>query len=155
MDNQGPTVYYREFCSVLCGSLVGRGVCGRMWKSLSLVWFFCDPMDYTVHGILQARILEWVAFPFSTQGLNPGLLHCRWILYQLSHKGSPGILEWVADPFSRGSSLPRNQTGVSCIAGGFFTNWVMREAVKFVGSRKIIRSRRKVKHCGRLLFFPF
>ena len=27
----------------------------------------CDPMDYTVHGILQARILEWVAFPFSRQ----------------------------------------------------------------------------------------
>ena len=26
----------------------------------------CDPMDYTVHGILQARILEWVAYPFST-----------------------------------------------------------------------------------------
>ena len=26
----------------------------------------CDPTDYTVHGILQARILEWVAFPFST-----------------------------------------------------------------------------------------
>ena len=25
----------------------------------------CDPMDYTVRGILQARILEWVAFPFS------------------------------------------------------------------------------------------
>ena len=25
----------------------------------------CDPMDYTVYGILQARILEWVAFPFS------------------------------------------------------------------------------------------
>ena len=25
----------------------------------------CDPVDYTVHGILQARILEWVAFPFS------------------------------------------------------------------------------------------
>ena len=53
----------------------------------------CDPMDYTAHGILQARILEWVAFPFSrgifpTQGSNPGLLHCREILYQLSHKGS-------------------------------------------------------------------
>ena len=25
----------------------------------------CNPVDYTVHGILQARILEWVAFPFS------------------------------------------------------------------------------------------
>ena len=28
---------------------------------------------------------------FPTQGLNPGLLHCRWILYQLSHKGSPTV----------------------------------------------------------------
>ena len=65
---------------------------------------------------------------FPTQGLNPGLLHCRWILSQLSHKGSPRILEWVAYPFSDGSSWARNQTGVSCIAGGFFTNWVMNEA---------------------------
>ena len=32
---------------------------------------------------------------FSTQGSNPGLLHCRWILYQLSHQGSPEILKWV------------------------------------------------------------
>ena len=57
-----------------------------------------------------------------TQGSNPGLRHCRQILYQLSHKGSPRILEWVAYPFSRGSSRPRNQTGVSCIAGTFLTN---------------------------------
>ena len=28
-------------------------------------WTICDTMDYTVHGILQARILEWVAFLFS------------------------------------------------------------------------------------------
>ena len=34
------------------------------WKSLSHVWLY-DPMAYTVHGILQVRILEWVAFPFS------------------------------------------------------------------------------------------
>ena len=33
---------------------------------------------------------------FPTQGWNPGLPHCRWILYQLSHQGSPKILEWVA-----------------------------------------------------------
>ena len=64
----------------------------------------------------------------STQGLNPGLPHCRPILYQLSHKGSPRILEWVAYPFSSESSWPRNQTRVSCIAGGFFTNWAIREA---------------------------
>ena len=42
------------------------------------------------------------------------------------HQGSPRILEWVAYPFSRGSSQPRNQTRVSCIAGRFFTNWAMR-----------------------------
>ena len=52
-----------------------------------------NPMDYTVHGILQTRILEWVAFPFS-----------------------------------RGSSHPRDQTQVTCIAGGFFTSWATREA---------------------------
>ena len=58
---------------------------------------------------------------FPTQGSNPGLPYCKQILYQLSHKGSPRILEWVAIPFSGGSSQPRNWTGVSCIAGGFFT----------------------------------
>ena len=52
----------------------------------------CDLMDYTVHGILQARILQWVAFPFS----------------------------W-------GSSQPRDQTQVSCLAGGFFINWAYGE----------------------------
>ena len=84
------------------------------------------PLDYTVYGILQARILEWI---FPTQGLNLGLLHCRQILYQLSHKGSPRILGWLAYPFSSGSSWSRNRTGVSCIAGGFFTNWALREAI--------------------------
>ena len=44
-------------------------------------------MDYTDHEILQVRILDWVAIPFS-----------------------------------RGSSQPRDQTQVSCIAGGFFTS---------------------------------
>ena len=55
----------------------------------------CGPMHYTVHGILQARILDWAAFLFS-----------------------------------RGSSQPRNWTTVSCIAGGFFTNWAIRKAPK-------------------------
>ena len=53
----------------------------------------CDPMDSTVHGILQARILKWVGLSllkgiFPTQGWNPGLPHCGWILYKLSHKGN-------------------------------------------------------------------
>ena len=61
----------------------------------------CDPMAYTSPwdspeqntGVGSLSLL-WGIFP--TQGSNPGLPHCRWILYELSHKGSPRILEWVA-----------------------------------------------------------
>ena len=48
---------------------------------------------------------------FPTQGLNPGLLHCRLILYQLSHKGSPRILKWVQ--FSSIQSLSNVQLFVT------------------------------------------
>ena len=68
------------------------------WLCLTL----CDPMDcsppgFTVRGIFPVRIPEWVVFLFSrgifpTQGLNLGLLHCRQILYHLSHQGSPVLL---------------------------------------------------------------
>ena len=69
------------------------------WWSRSVVSDSYDPMDYSlpvssVHGILQARILESLA-----------------------------IL------FARGSSQPRDWTQVSCIAGGFFTNWATRKVV--------------------------
>ena len=68
----------------------------------------CDPMDYTVHGILQARILEWVALPllqgfFPTQGSNPGLPHCRRIFLPAEPQGKPkntgvgslSLLQWI------------------------------------------------------------
>ena len=76
-------------------------------------------------GVGSLSLLQGI---FPTQKSNPGLPHCRWILYQLSHKGSPRTLEWVAYTFSRGSSWPRNQTRVSWIAGRFSTNWAIREA---------------------------
>ena len=181
----------------------------------------CSLPGSSVHGIFQARILEWVAISFSktlfpgflrpeywsgypfpspgdisnprieprsptlqadslpaepqgkskdtgvgslsllqgifpTQKSDQGLLHCRWILYQVSYQGSPKvpwsevkwseshsvasnplwphgllqarILEWVAFPFSRGSSQPRDWTQASRIAGRFFTSWAIREA---------------------------
>ena len=46
-----------------------------------------------------------------TQELNPGLQHCKWILYQLSYKGSPRTLEWVAYPFSSRFSNPGIELG--------------------------------------------
>ena len=65
------------------------------WKSFRHVRLFANPWtDSLVCGILQARVLEWVAIPFS-----------------------------------RGSSRPRNRTGVSCIAGVFFTSWATREDI--------------------------
>ena len=77
-------------------------------------------------GVGSLSLLQGI---FPIQRSNPRLLHCRWILYQLSHKGSPRILEWVAYSFSSGSSQPRNWTRVSCISSGFFTSWATREAL--------------------------
>ena len=98
----------------------------------------CDPMDCSlpgssVHGDSPGKntgvgchaLNQWI---FPTQRLNLGLPYCRWILYILSHQGSPRILEWVAYPFSRGSSPPKNQTRVSWIAGRFFTSWATRDS---------------------------
>ena len=93
----------------------------------------CSPPGSSVHGdspgkntgVGRHALLQEI---FPTQASNPGLLHCRWMLYCLSHQGSPGIPEWVAYPFSMGSFQPRNWTGVSCIAGWFFTGWAAREA---------------------------
>ena len=85
-------------------------------------------------GVGSLSLLQGI---FPTQRSNPGLPHCRWILYQLSHKGSPRIPEWVAYPFSW-SSWPRNWTGVSCIAGGFFTNSAIREALYFIAGSNLL-----------------
>ena len=85
---------------------------------------------YTVHGIPQARTLEWVAFPFSR-----GWTHVS----RIGHKGSQRILKCVAYPFSSGSSRPRNQTGVSYTPGGFFTNWGIRKAPSSHKANTIIR----------------
>ena len=113
---------------------------------------FCSPMDhsppaFTVHGIFQAKILEWVGISFSRGSSRPrDLLHCRWILYCWGTKEACGIYihvrlfatSWtvahkaplsmgfprVAIFYSRGPSWPRDQTHVSCvswIAGSFFT----------------------------------
>ena len=96
---------------------------GGKWKSLNHVnsLRLYSPWNSPGHntGVGSLSFLQGI---FPTQRSNQGLLPCRWILYQLSHKKRPRILEPVAYPFSRGSSQPRNQTGVSCIAGGFFTN---------------------------------
>ena len=112
-----------------------RYVCAVL--SCSVVFDSCNTMDCSppvssVHGDSPGKNtgVDYHTFLhgiFLTQWSNPGLPHCRQILYHLSHQRSPGILEWVAYLFSRGSYRPRNQTRVSCIAGGFFTSWALWE----------------------------
>ena len=113
----------------------GPAACGSRCLVAQSCPTLCHPTDYSppassVHGVLQARILEWVAMSdlsnprmrspalqtdslpaeppgkpkntgvgslsllqriILTQESNQGLLHCRWILYQLSHEGSPQL----------------------------------------------------------------
>ena len=77
-----------------------------MWREMCVLvtqscQTLCDPMDRSpqgssAHGILQARVLGWVAvfsprgWIFRTQGWNLGLLHCRQILYHLKEGGGVG-----------------------------------------------------------------
>ena len=105
-------------------------------------------MDYSFLGILQARILSPGDLPNS--GIEPwstctaGGFFTSWTpkdssliaqlvknplvmqetTVQFLDQRIPRILEWVAHPFSRVSSLYRSRTGVSCIAGRFFINWL-------------------------------
>ena len=89
-DTEGSSIRSKwlEMILILRASVISQ----KMKVAQSCLTLY-NPMDCINHGILQARILEWVAYPFSSQ-----------------------------------SSQPRNWTGVSCISGGFFTNWTIREA---------------------------
>ena len=80
----------------------------------------CNPMDSSssppassVHGILQAGILGWVPILqgiFPTQASNPGLLHCRQILYRLSHQGSANMAQCSMQGFLKAGQLLARMT---------------------------------------------
>ena len=87
----------------------------------------CHPMDYTVHGILQAKILEWVAVPFSrgsSQHRSPALQEDSSPAEPLGKPKNTGVSSLS---LLQGSSRPRNYTSVSCLAGRFFTSLATRE----------------------------
>ena len=91
-------------------------LCMILWDPMDSPW---DSLGQNTGVVSSLSLLQGI---LPTRGSNPDLLHCRQILYQLSHKGRPRMLEWVAYPFSSRSSRPRNWTWVSCISGEFFTN---------------------------------
>ena len=95
----------------------------------------CNPIDGSppgpsVPGILQARTLEWVAISFSNACMHAKLLQSCPTLQPHRRQPTRPLRPWdspdkntggVAISFSRGSTQPRDPTGVSCTAGGFFT----------------------------------
>ena len=121
----------------------------------------CSPPGFFVHrdspgkntGVSCHALFQGI---LPTQGLNPGLPHCRQILSGLSHQGSPRILEWVVYPFSRGSSWPGNRTGVSCITSESFTNWGPGKPMTNLDS--LLKSRDNTSltevHIGKAMVFP-
>ena len=76
----------------------------------------CNPIDYTVHGILQARILEWVAIPFSRASSQPR------DRTQVSSITGGFFTSWATrEAFFRGSSQHKDQTWASCIGRQILT----------------------------------
>ena len=118
-----------------------------MWKwsesgSRSVVSDSLWPHGLTIQSIEFSRPEYCSGQPFPSPGAlpNPGIeprsLTLQMFSLPADHKGRLRILEWVAYPFSRGSSWLRNQTGVSCIAGGFCTNWAIRKALDYAKELK-------------------
>ena len=75
---------------------------------------------------------------FRTPGSNPGLPHCRQILYQLSHHRSPRILEWVVYPFSRGSSWPRIELGSPALQADSLSDELPGKPMRFTMRLQIL-----------------
>ena len=118
----------------------------------------CDSMDCSlpgssVHGILQAKILEWGAISISRGSSRPRdwtqVSHVEGRHFNLwATREAPivhgilqaRILEWVAVPFSRGSSQPKDQTQVTHIAGGFFTSWATRDVMLRIFIQLMVRT---------------
>ena len=91
--------YMNESCSVVSDCLRPHGL-GSPWNS---------PGQDT--GVRSLSLLQGI-FPTQDSNSNPGLPHCKWILNQLSHKGSPRILEWIPIPFPADLPDPEIEQGL-------------------------------------------
>ena len=125
--------------AVTVGSLLScwfYWLCAYMLSHFSHVWLFATPWTVACQTplsmrILQARILDWVAMPSSRGSYNPGIeprspaLQADSFIIWASREAHE---YWSGYRFSRGFSWPRNRTGISCTADGFFTSRATREA---------------------------
>ena len=115
-NSQGDSLHEIMHCAALSRSVMSDSLLSHGLQPTRLLCPWDSPGKNT--GVGCHALLQGI---FPTQGSNPDFPHCRWILYHLSHQGSPRILEQLAYPFTRGTSQSCNRTGVSCIAGRFYT----------------------------------
>ena len=124
-------VFVPCFWNSLCPNALITSLFGEEVKVPQSCPTVCDPTDYTAHGILQARILEWVAISFS-RGSSQGRDRIR-----VSRMAGWFCTSWAtreAEEYWSGSLsllqrifLTQEVNPVSCTAGGFFTNWAIKE----------------------------
>ena len=107
-----PVLYSRSLLAICCVHSESHSV-----VSNSVTPWALQSMEFSrpEYGVGSLFLLQGI---FPTQRPKPAFPHCRRILCQLTHRGSPGILEWGACPFSRGSSRPRNQLGSPALQEG-------------------------------------
>ena len=101
----------------------------------------CDPMDYTVHGILQAKILEWVAFLFSRGSSQPrdrtqvSRMAGRFLTSCTTREAQE---YWVAYPFSSASFRPRNEPGSPALQADSLPTELSAKPMEFLGLQQIL-----------------
>ena len=138
---KGESVPFARFCSPVLSSLCFAVLSHSVMSSSLRSWTVACQVPLSM-GILQARkILEWVDMPWSRgssqlrDGTQVSHVAGDWGTGGCPPSESPGKPKNTGRgtyPFSRGSSWPRNWTGVSCITGRFFTSWATREAPFFL-----------------------
>ena len=130
------------------------------WRSLSHVRLFATPRNSPWNspgqntGVSGLSLLQGI---FPTQGSNPGLPHCRQILYQLSHKGSMGskaacqridlsyfILVWLYDEGWRVLKKKKNTPGIELISRSNFKSTIQNmsrtQTLPYLPSSKTLSS---------------
>ena len=110
------------------------------WKSLSCIQFFAT---HGLYRILQARILEWVVFPFSRGSSNPWIKPRSPALQKdflpVEPQGSPRILEWVAYPFSRELPNPGIESESPALQADSLPTKLSGKPIYTVGSDAVTR----------------
>ena len=104
----------KEKCLFLIMSCLAAKLCLTLCNPMD-----CSLTDSSVHGILQATILEWVAIFSSRESswprdLSQDPLNCRWILYCLSHQGSPKFVQFVIAAIENSYTLPKQSYSLMC-----------------------------------------